>query len=437
MGFKTFIKDLYSVKSTGSILDPSSFQGFDFLSSKVFAGVKVDTKMAISHTAVYACIRDKAETLGQLPVRLIRTKGDKKENVTSGREYKIFTKKPNEYQTMQDFIEHVATSLELYGNFYAYISRNKYGNIAEILPFWRQQSVGVNMDLNGRIYYTYVTNDNKPFMGFNSGQIMHIKLNGLDGFKGLSPISQCARSIGIAISQENHLSNIMESGAMPKGILETDKIFKDEGAIARLKSDWRTKYGGTKNSGETPILENGLKYSALSMTPADSELVEQRQFSRVDVCSIFRVPPHRIGASDGAKKLDVEQENKDYYINRIMPIATKVEWAFEAIMPDGLCVKLDEKGFIRGDFGSLVTAADKAVKAGLVSINEGREIIDYDPADGGEVHAIDTNNLTFGSLTDIPKLQEEARAAALAGVEKPDKPEDKPEDKPSGDDDED
>lgn len=426
MGFKSIFKsiltELHTVKSTDPIGANNVFSMFN--NNRKVAGVVVNQNTAIQHSTVYACIRDKAESIGQLPVKLYRTTNGKKEEVTSGREHRIFTQRPNDFQTMQDFIEMMETSLELNGKFFAYVNRNDRGSISEILPFRNQRSVSVNMDINGNVYYTYTTNDNKPAMGFAENKILHIKLNTLDGFTGLSPIQCNARALGLAISQEVHLSSLMEDGAMPVGVLETDQIFDDEDAIKRLQDDWRVKYGGTKNSGKTPILENGLKYRPLTISPADTQLIEQRQYSREELCGIFRVPPHRIGASTGAKKEDIEQANKDYYINKLMPIVTKYEMAMNWILPDNLTIKLDEKGFIRGDAKTQAEVVGAEFKIGSISMNEVRKDMGREPIEGGEVHAIDTNNLTFGLLTDIPKLQEEKRALALAGSQNTNKPKD-------------
>lgn len=375
------------------------------------AGVMVTPATALAHDTVYACIRDKAESIGQLPVMLYRRKGDVNQLVLKGREHRIFTKKPNDFQTMGDLVENYVTCLETYGKWFAYVERNDRGSISEIIPFRYQTNVTVNMDLNGNVYYIYTTNDGKPDMGFAGDKIMHIKLNTLDGFTGLSPISAGARSIGVSISQEDHLASLMENGATPKGILTTDNIFKDDNAIQRLKDQW-SGYTGTKNAGKTPVLENGMKYQAMSISPADAELLEQRKYSRVGLCSLFRVPPERVGVDSGNKQKDVEQSNTAYMRDSLNSPIVKFEDAMNLILPDGLSIKLDRKGFVQGDRQSQVESISAEFKMGSISLNEMRTDLDRDPIEGGDVHAIDTNNLTFGLPTDIPKLQEQARLAA-------------------------
>lgn len=387
------------------------------------AGVTVNTTSAMQHATVFACIRDKSESIGQLPVRLFRMQPDGTEvEIKKGRDYKILTKQPNDFMTMQDLLQMYVTCRESYGKFYAYIVRNDRGSIAEIIPFRYQGNVTAQMDLNGNLYYTYVTNDNKPMMAFAGGDVMHIKGNTLDGFTGLSPIAYNVGSIGLGISQENHMANLCKNGAMPKGLLQTDNIFQDVKAAVRLREEFDDRYAGTENSGKTVLLENGLKFSPLTISPADSELLLSRQYSQQQICGIFRVPPRRIGASTVAKQADIEQENKDYYVNSLMPLVVSFEYAMNAITPDSIRVQIDERGFTRGDLKSQVEGLGKAFSLTAISMNEFREGIGYQPIENGHYHAIDTNNITLGDLDKVEELQAEQRALAMASTQQTEKP---------------
>lgn len=395
------------------------FAGFGIKS----AGVTVNATTAMQHATVYACIRDKAESIGQLPVKLFRMRSDGTEvEVKKGRDFKILTKQPNDFMTMQDFLQMYVACRETYGKFYAYIVRNDRGSIAEIIPFRHQGNVTPQMDLNGNVYYTYVTNDNKPKMSLAGGDVMHIKGYTLDGFNGLSPISYNAAAIGLGIGQETHLSNIMQNGAMPKGLLETDNVFQDRENAIRIREEFDERYAGVEQAGKTVLLENGLKFKTLTISPVDSELLSSRQYSQQQICGIFRVPPRRIGASTTTKQADVEQENKDYYVNSLMPQVVSYEYAMNAITPDNYRVQVDERGFTRGDLKSQVEALGKAFSLTSISMNEFREGIGFQPIELGHYHAIDTNNITLGELSDVKEIQSEQRALALAGAKQPAKP---------------
>lgn len=380
------------------------------------AGEKVTVKSAMGLDTVYACIRDKAESIGQLPI-IVKRNGEK---LTRGkREYKIFAQQPNDYMTTQDLVEMYVTCMEARGNFYMLPIYNKFGNIAQLLPFRFQENVVPEMDTNGRVYYTYTTNDGKPKIEFASNTLIHIKLNSLDGIRGLSPISTAASAFGIAMAQESHLESLMSDSAMPKGVLYTDTLFDNDDAIKRLQKQWSDSYGGVRKSGKTPLLEHGLKYQAIGLSPADSELIKQRIFSKAQICAIFRVPASRMNVPDAMKFNTLEENNRSYLRDSLIPIITKFENAINNRLPDNMEIMFDVTKYARGDRESQVNALKAEFSTGAISMNEMREDLGRDAAEGGDVHAIDTNNFTFGSLTDIPKLQEQARLLAEQAQQKP------------------
>ena len=108
MSLKSLFKGLYSVKSVGMSID-SIMERYP---SRRSAGVATDVNSAMQLSTVYACIRDKAESIGQLPVKLHKKSKRFDEEIAKGRYHRIFTQRPNDFMTMQDFIETIETNLE-------------------------------------------------------------------------------------------------------------------------------------------------------------------------------------------------------------------------------------------------------------------------------------------------------------------------------------
>ena len=379
------------------------------------AGVKVNYTSAMRLQDVYACIRIKAESIGQLPARLYRVDAatQEKQRLNTGREHKIFTTQPNAHQTFQEFVETYVTAMEVLGNFYAEVKRNRYGNVYEIIPFKYQQNVSVNMDSLGRVVYTYVTNDGTPKQEtkrYAQNEILHIKLNSLNGYLGLSPITQASMTIGTTIAQEQHAAAMFEHGARPSGILSTDETFDDDEAISRIRDSWNETYSGTRNVGKTAILEYGLKYQQIQMTAVDAQLLEQRKFSREQIATIFRVPLHMLQAATGMKYSNIEQNNIAFLRDSLMPLITKLENHINLILPANMQIKLNDKEFVRGDRKALVETVSKEVEKGLASVNEGRVDLGRDPIPNDDVFAISTNNITFGTYDNLEKLNAQLNA---------------------------
>jgi HK97 family phage portal protein len=356
----------------------------------------------------YACIRDKSETAGQIPMRLYK-RGDgrnrQREQTTQGRTHRIFTQQPCDYLDMTGFIEMVVACLEMRGVFYAYLERNDRGSVMNIIPFYHQRNVNPSMDVNGNVYYTYVTNDGQVRDPYSVDDLLIIRGFTYDGVHPVSPIVACATLLNIADTQENSYRELQEEGITAQMALKTEDSFTDPKAIQRLKDDWKS-FRGPRGKKSIPILEKGLTPVNLKLTPQESELLGNRQFTNKQICGICRVPPHRVNVEGGnGTKSTVFELDEAYFMNVISPILSKIETSFNRIIPDGYEVEFHRRAFYIGSPSRLVESVEKEVKGGLASINEGRADLGREWVLGGDVFGIDNNNVTYGTWENLPALQ--------------------------------
>ena len=365
-----------------------------------------DESKALRIEAVYSCLRDKSETLGRIPLNLYEydVKGNRK-RVTGGRELRLMTQQPNDYMTMQEFLEFLTMSYDRYGAFYAYIVRNDRGKPAGLIPFRYQGNIHPSMDVNGNVYYVYTRNDGKPGDPFRLEDLFIIKNMTTDGFTPLSPIKQTANNLGVAYAQEQSYLEMQTNGVTASMALATDAVFKDDNAYNRLKNDW-DKYKGPQGRGQVPILENGVKPVNLKLTPVETELLKHSEFTITRICRTFGVPLHRVGfGSDKAQ--DVFDLDEAYFCNHIDPIMLKIEAALNKLTATNTRVEFNRYAFYKGSPWRLAEKVDKAVKGGLLSINEGREILGLEPILGGDVFAIDNNNVVYGTWDNLEAVKEQ------------------------------
>lgn len=360
---------------------------------------------ALQIAAFYACVQDKAETIGQLPVRLYRRTGVNREEIKTGRTHRIFSQKPCDYLTMAGFLEMMVVSLETVGAFYAYKERNDRGNISAIIPFRHQDNVHPSMDTFGNVYYTYVTNDGKIRDPYAIDDLIIIKKFTLDGYTPVRPVWYMANLLGIADAQDKSYKELQEQGITSQMALQTDGIFTDDKAIERLKRDWG-EYRGPQGRTKIPILEQGMKPVSLKLTPQETELMKQKEFSVDQISSMTGVPLHRINSGSNVTVGVTSELDESYMSNRLNPILKKFEAAWNEFLPDDTYVEFDRKAFYAGSPWRLVEHVEREVKGGLATINEGRTDLGREIVDGGDVFAIDNNNVTYGIWTDLPKLQE-------------------------------
>ena len=373
--------------------------------------------------AVYACLRDKSETIGQLPIKLYETPLKKSRvQVKTGRLHRLFCEKPCDYMTFQELMEMLVVSLERFGAFYAYVERNDRGNVMSIIPFRFQGNIRPNMDVNGVVYYTYLRNDGKPGDPYRAEDLFIIKNFTFDGYTPVSPLVQNARLMGIADAQEETAFESNTDGITARMYASTDQIMKDDNAIARMKNQFN-EMRGPNGAKAIPVLEQNLTLHSLKLTPAETELLKNREFTVNRICRIFRVPVHRVGvASTNTGTGDVFDLDEAYMRDSLNPILVKVEKALNPLLPAGYELEFDRNAFYAGSPWRLVEHVERAVKGGLYSINEGRNALGEEPVEGGDVFAIDNNNVVYGSWNELESMQERLYGANNQPAPTEDKP---------------
>src|SRR5574343_525408 len=340
-----------------------------------------DQSLSSKIEAVYACWRDKAETVGQLPIKLYETSKKGRKEINSGRVQRIFCEKPCDYMTFQSFMEMLVVSLERFGAFYAYVEKNDLGNVMSIIPFRYQGNIHPSIHINGNVYYTYVTNDGKIGDPYRAEDLFIIKSFTFDGYTPVSPLVQNARLLGIANAQENTQYESQTDGITARMYASTDQIFKDDNAIERIKHQFK-EMRGPSGAKAIPVLEQNLTLHSLKLTPAETELLKNREFTVNRICRIFRVPVHRVGvASPNTGPGDVFDLDEAYMRDSLNPILVKVEKELNPLLPAGYELEFDRKAFYGGSPWRLVEHVEKAVKGGLYSINEGRNALGEEPVE--------------------------------------------------------
>tara|TARA_R110002020_G_scaffold67718_6_gene177653 strand:- start:985 stop:2247 length:1263 start_codon:yes stop_codon:yes gene_type:complete len=367
----------------------------------------VSENAALTIEAFYSCVTDVAETTGQLPMRLYEKQGESRVIRGSGRTHRIFTQQPNDYMTMGQFIEMAALSYKTRGAFYAYMERNDRGNIMSITPFRNQNNVRPSMDVHGNVYYTYSTNDGQYKDPYRVEDLFIVKGMTIDGYTPVHPIYAQANLLGIAVTQDEQYRNLQEQGITSQMALSTDLLFDNEDARARLKADME-KFRGPAGMKEIPIFEQGLKPISLKLTPQETQLLEQKEFTVARVANMVGVPLHRVNMNDSKYAKGVIPELDEFYMRKTLnPFLVKMEDAFNLALPGMVSVEFNRKAFYQGSPHRLVESVEREVKGGLATINEGREDLGRERIEGGDVFAVDNNNVTYGSWTELPSIREQ------------------------------
>ena len=259
------------------------------------SGKVVTERSAMQMTAVYACVRILSEAIAGLPLHMYRYKDDGgKEKALDHPLYLLLHDEPNPEMSSFVFRETLMTHLLLWGNAYAQIIRNGKGEVVALYPLMPNKMT-VSRDETGQLYYTYqksqeeLPKDNTYTVTLHPSDVLHIPGLGFDGLVGYSPIAMAKNAIGLAIATEEYGSKFFANGAAPSGVLEHPGTIKDP---QRVRESWMSQFGGSANSNKIAVLEEGLKYTPISISPEQAQFLETRKFQINEIARIFRVPPH-------------------------------------------------------------------------------------------------------------------------------------------------
>jgi len=363
------------------------------------SGVDVDEDTALKISAVYACVKVISETIASLPLNLLKelTNGDN-EKAKQHPLYAILKDAPNSEMTSFTFREMLMTNLLLWGNAYSLIKRNKHGQIVELYPLKSKNMVVERDAVTNNIKYTY-TNNKGISKTYSPKQILHIPAFTFDGVLGVSPITYAREAMGLALATEEFGARFFGNGARPGGVLEHPGIVKDP---EKLRDSWNKVYQGTANSHKVAVLEEGMKYHEIGMSPEDSQFLQTRSFQLTEICRIFRVPPHMIGDLSRSTFSNIEHQSIDFVVHTIRPWLVRWEQAIARSLLNEeertiYYAKFNVDGLMRGDFATRMSGYAIARQNGWMSANEIRALEDMNkiPAEkGGDLYLLNGNMIS-------------------------------------------
>lgn len=399
MGFLTSI-----FKARDKPTDRAVSSNYTFLMGSTTAGKTVTERSALQMTAVYSCVRILAEAVAGLPLHLYRYTDDGgKEKAIDHPLYRILHDEPNSEMSSFVFRETLMTHLLLWGNCYAQIIRNGKNEIVGLYPLTPNR-VTVHRDENGQLYYLYtrgaddVTNTKNMTVKLGPSDVLHIPGLGFDGLVGYSPIAMAKNAIGLAIATEEFGAKFFANGAAPSGVLEHPGTIKEPG---KVREAWQSQFGGSANSNKIAVLEEGMKYTPISISPEQAQFLETRKFQINEIARIFRVPPHMVGDLEKSSFSNIEQQSLEFVKYTLDPWVIRWEQSlsrtlFTEIEKKKYFFKFNVEGLLRGDYASRMSGYATARQNGWMSANDIRELENLDriPAEeGGDMYLVNGNML--------------------------------------------
>ena len=397
MAITDFFTNLFKKKEKRDFLSAMSS-----ISRNASSGVSVDKNSALTFTAVWSAVRLLSESISILPVNVYERQpnGDKKLAYKNA-VYNLVHNEPNYYMSSVTFFEKVMMDLCLSGNSFIRIIRNGGGTPQELLPL-NASDIVIKVSDGNIFYQSKEKNDI-----YDDADILHFKgICDSSGLIGLSPITQNANAIGWGMALEEYGSKYFTNSAKLSGVLETDRALSEE-AISRLRTSFSNTYNQLQNAQSTAILEEGLSFKPITISPEQSQFLASRVFSITEVARMFNIPTFMLQEHSKSSFNNIESLSQSYVTYTLMPYIRRMESEmnrklFKANEKGRLFVEWNVNGLLRGDVKSRNEAYKTGINNGFLTINEVRRKENLNSIVDGDEHYLPLN------MTTINKIGEDA-----------------------------
>ena len=372
--------------------------------------VEVNEDSAMQLSAVWACVRLLSETVASLPVNVYRKTATGRELAPDHWLAVLMARKPNRYQTKVEFFETLMLNLALHGNAYAKITKVG-GKIRSLLPLMASQ-IETKLLADGSVVHLYHADGNVDVL--SSDSVWHVKLYG-NGIVGKSPLAFGRNMFGIAQAAEQSVGKIYANGGKPSGVLSFDRLLTPA-QRASVRENFATLTTGTDD--RLLVIEQGMKFDAVSMSPQDIELLASRKHQIDEIARWFGVPSILINQNEGSTTLGSSTAEiiSGFYKLNLRPYLERIEasvktWLFTPEEANQYEFEFDFEGLLRSDLKSRLEGYRTAVAGTILTPNEVRRIEGWPRVEGGDVLLSQVN------MTPIDKLGQVAPGGNANGTQ--------------------
>ena len=368
-----------------------------FSASLASSGVSVTETTALALSAVWAAVSTISQSIGTLPLNIYRRDGERRFLATELAEFDILHDLPNAEAPAAVVRSALVASSLLHGNAYAEIERDDSGRIIAVWPL-HQASVTPWRNKDGDLYYR-VLSTGKEVILFPD-EILHFRNFSLDGFLGLSTLTQARDALGLNMGLEKYASKFFGSGARPGVLLKHPGRLSEE-ARARLRDGWAKVHQGLDNAHATAVLEEGMEAMPFSIPNDDAQFLESRKFGIEDIARWFNIPLSRLRVQGATAFANIEQDAIDFVTNTLRPHLVRIEQEINAkFFPGGdYFVEHAIEGLLRGDIKTRYEAYAIGRNWGWYSVNDIRALENLSPIVGGNQYLQPLNMSGLGQQT--------------------------------------
>ena len=358
-----------------------------------FLGVRDVRKSELSEATYFACLKVLSESIGKLPLKIQQhTEGQGIRAARDHQFYRMLNERPNRYMTASTFWSAMELCRNHFGNGYAWIDTRNPSKPQLWLMDPRKVRVyydnACRLDQVPDVYYQYTTAKNVIVLG--SEEVIHVKShNTIDGLVGISVREQLASTIQGNIKAQKMVNDLYDSGMTAKTVLQYTGSLSDTNVQTLLKQieDYQL---GKKGKGASIPIPYGFSLTPLNMKLADSQFLEVKQYSALQIASAFGVKPYQVGDYTKSSYASAEAQQLSFLVDTLLFIVKQYEEEIgykllsDPEESEGFHVKFNTGVMLRADQKTQIETLSNAVSNFLMTPNEAREKIDLPAKEGGD-----------------------------------------------------
>lgn len=377
MSFGEALQMAFSTRSAAKVIGGPGLGWFGIGSSSS-EGTVANYKTAFALSAFYNGVDQISNDIAKLPKSVKRKIGKNREDYSEHPVNYLISDYPNQMMTSFDFWKLIIVSMIIKGNGYAEIIRGQ--NTGRTISFIHRDSDDVTVyEKDDQLIYKFKGRE------IASDNMLHFKAFSFDGKIGVSIIQFAAKQLGVSLDAQEYQSTVYTDRGMGYGVIESD-ISVDPDTKKLIEAGFSTKMA-QKNKFNVPMLDEGMKYKSISVSPAEAQFLESNKNGVLEVCRWLNIAPHKLKVLDNSNNANIQHQSiehvQDSILRYIIPCEQELKHKLFALKERlSLYVKFNEKVLLRGDLEARKNYYTALVYAGVMTRNEVRALEDMNPLDG-------------------------------------------------------
>lgn len=357
---------------------------------------------AMNLSAVYRATELISDSVAVLPIKVQRHNKEYGKNEMDNHPLNIIFSDKNNNNNLSKYtlMKLLIQSVILKGNGFAYIERASDGTVTG-LRFLESQDVLINYNkYTNKLYYQCTLFNSGKKVNIEPINMIHLIKNTYDGVTGISVLSYANRTLKTSNATEESAKSFFDNGMNLSGVLTVHSQLSEK-QKQDIRQSWQQAYS---NGGQgLAVLQGNMEYSPIQINAKDAQMIESRQFNVQDIARFFGVNPVLLGDLTHASGYNtIEAVQNEFLIHTLQPYVTMVENEFnrKLLKPSetDLSIILETNEILRTDKTAQAQYYSTMLSNGIMSINEIRKELGYNPVENGDAHIIPFTDISQNTL---------------------------------------